>query len=70
MIYNAFITLKKKKESIGMYYFNKKKYKSSIRVFKQIINDYQDIFKKYYMIISQVEKENKNYSFEETMKFI
>ncbi|XXS36444.1 MAG: outer membrane protein assembly factor BamD [Candidatus Karelsulcia muelleri] len=74
MIYNAFITLKKKKESIGMYYFNKKKYKSSIRVFKQIINDYQDIFniQKYYiyMIISQykVEKENKNSSFEETMK--
>ncbi|AIZ48881.1 putative outer membrane protein [Candidatus Karelsulcia muelleri] len=74
MIYNAFITLKNKKESIGMYYFNKKKYKSSIRVFKQIINDYQDLFKiqKYYiyMIISQykVEKENKNYSFEETMK--
>ncbi|WP_375323240.1 hypothetical protein [Candidatus Karelsulcia muelleri] len=71
MIYNAFLTLK---ESIGMYYFNKKKYKSSIRVFKQIINDYQDIFniQKYYiyMIISQykVEKENKNYSFEETMK--
>ncbi|XOS86559.1 MAG: tetratricopeptide repeat protein [Candidatus Karelsulcia muelleri] len=74
MIYNAFLTLKKKKESIGMYYFNKKKYKSSIRVFKQIINDYQDIFniQKYYiyMIISQykVEKENKNSSFEETMK--
>jgi|SRR5436190_6208614 len=74
MIYNAFITLKKKKESIGMYYFNKKKYKSSIRVFKQIINDYKDIFniQKYYiyMIISQyeVEKENKNYSFEKTMK--
>ncbi|QND78391.1 hypothetical protein [Candidatus Karelsulcia muelleri] len=74
MIYNAFLTLKNKKESIGMYYFNKKKYKSSIRVFKQIINDYQDIFniQKYYiyMIISQykVEKENKNYSFEKTMK--
>ncbi|WKD87287.1 outer membrane protein assembly factor BamD [Candidatus Karelsulcia muelleri] len=76
MIYNAFLTLKKKKESIGMYYFNKKKYKSSIRVFKQIINDYQDIFniQKYYiyMIISQYkvekEKENKNSSFEETMK--
>lgn len=76
MIYNAFLTLKNKKESIGMYYFNKKKYKSSIRVFKQIINDYQDIFniQKYYiyMIISQYkvekEKENKNYSFEKTMK--
>lgn len=74
IIYNAFLTLKKKKESIGMYYFNKKKYKSSIRVFKQIINDYKDIFniQKYYiyMIISQykVEKENKNSDFEETMK--
>ncbi|WP_259114343.1 tetratricopeptide repeat protein [Candidatus Karelsulcia muelleri] len=70
MIYNAFLTLKKKKESIGMYYFNKKKYKSSVRVFKEIINDYQDVFniqKDYiYMIISQVEKENS--SFEETIK--
>ncbi|AIN47717.1 putative outer membrane protein assembly complex - BamD subunit [Candidatus Karelsulcia muelleri] len=74
ILYNAFITLKKKKESIGMYYFNTKKYNSSRIVFKQIINDYQDIFniqKDYiYMIISQykVEKEKKNYSFEETMK--
>lgn len=45
MIYNAFITLKKKKESIGMYYFNKKKYKSSIRVFKQMIIKIFLIFK-------------------------
>ncbi|WP_425359928.1 tetratricopeptide repeat protein [Candidatus Karelsulcia muelleri] len=69
MIYNAFLTLKKKKESIGMYYFNKKKYKSSIRVFKQIINDYQDIFNILYIYDNiKVEKEKKNYSFEETMK--
>ncbi len=73
-LYKAVFKIKQKNLTIAYYYFNKKNYKSSLIRFKYLIKyfismpDSQIFF--IYMIISQykIEENNKNYSFQETIK--
>ncbi|YCJ93893.1 MAG: outer membrane protein assembly factor BamD [Candidatus Karelsulcia muelleri] len=77
MLYKAVLNLKKKQISIGNFYFKRKKYKASLFIFKDNIENFKKLKKIFsiqneyiYMIISQykLEKSTNQFDFKKTLK--
>ncbi|YCJ94900.1 MAG: tetratricopeptide repeat protein [Candidatus Karelsulcia muelleri] len=77
MLYKAVLNLKKKQISIGNFYFKRKKYKASLLIFKDNIENFQKLKKIFsiqneyiYMIISQykLEKSTNQFDLKKTLK--
>ncbi|WGS82545.1 MAG: outer membrane protein assembly factor BamD [Candidatus Karelsulcia muelleri] len=77
MLYKAVLNLKKKQISIGNFYFKRKKYKASLFIFKDNIENFKKLKQIFsiqneyiYMIISQykLEKSTNQFDFKKTLK--
>ncbi|MFP3037466.1 MAG: tetratricopeptide repeat protein [Candidatus Karelsulcia muelleri] len=77
MLYKAVLNLKTKQISIGNFYFKRKKYKASLFIFKDNIENFKKLKKIFsiqneyiYMIISQykLEKSTNQFDFKKTLK--
>ncbi|YCJ94146.1 MAG: tetratricopeptide repeat protein [Candidatus Karelsulcia muelleri] len=77
MLFKAVLNLKKKQISIGNFYFKRKKYKASLFIFKDNIENFKKLKKIFsiqneyiYMIISQykLEKSTNQFDFKKTLK--